>query len=265
MQEVTKYPNATFGWVDLATSEPEKAKTFYTALFGWDASDTHTPDGEYIYTMLNMHEKSVAGLGPLPPNTDAGHPAFWSSYLIVDSVDASVEQAEAAGATVATPPMEVMDQGRMAVLQDPTEAFFGLWQPGGHIGAQLVNIPGALCWNELYTRDPERAAKFYQDAFDWDFSTMDNGGATYWMFTNNERAAGGVMQMDDSWGDVPPHWGIYFAVADCAATVAKAKELGANVITDATEAPGTGTFAILQDPQGATFNVIAMTTADPMP
>lgn len=261
MQEVTKYPNATFGWVDLSTPDVEAAKKFYTQLFGWHANDQPLPDGG-VYVMLELDGKSVAGLGALPPGTEEGHPAYWSSYLIVDDLESSVEKARAAGATVTVPPMDVMAEGRMAILQDPAEAFFGMWQPGNHKGAQLVNVPGALCWNELYTRDPERVKSFYQDALGWSGQFDDSG---YLVFRNGERMAAGVLTMDEKMAGIPPNWTVYFAVEACEPTVAKAQELGGQVFVDSTSIPELGTFAVLSDPQGGMFCVISMMEADPMP
>lgn len=261
MQEVTKYPDATFGWVDLSTPDVAAAKSFYTQLFGWEADDRPLPDGG-VYVMLKLNGKNVAGLGPMQGGTDANHPAYWSSYLIVEDIESSVEKAQSAGATVTVPPMDVMEEGRMAILQDPTEAFFGMWQPGNHGGAQLVNIPGSLCWNELYTRDPERVKTFYQDALGW---TADSDGGGYLYFRNGERMAAGVMTMDEEMAGMPPMWTVYFAVENCQESVAKAKELGASVFVDSTSVPELGTFAVLSDPQGGMFCVIAMLQADPMP
>lgn len=262
MQKVKQYPEATFSWLDLATNDDEASKSFYTQLFGWDAVDTPMPQGG-VYTMLQQNGEDVAGLSQqeLPD----GHPPYWSSYVSVTDVEASTQKAQTVGATVEAPPFDVMDSGRMSVLRDPTGAFVCLWQAKEHIGASLVNIPNTLCWNELYTRDPEKAAVFYQELFGWDVSEGDGGGEPYWTFTNNGRPAAGMMRMDESWGDVPAYWGIYFAVEDCAASVAKAKELGGTVMSDPIDVPGTGTFAILMDPHGANFNIITMENADPMP
>ncbi len=77
--------------------------------------------------------------------------------------------------------------------------------------------------------------------------------------------AAGVMQMDEQMEGAPLHWAVSFAVDNCEATVAKAEELGAEVFVDSTNAPRVGIFAVLRDPQGATFNIIAMIDADPMP
>ena len=73
----------------------------------------------------------------------------------------------AAGGGVLAPPMDVMDLGKMAIFTDTTGAAFGVWQPGTFIGAARVNGAGALCWNELGTRDVEGAKAFYGEVFGW--------------------------------------------------------------------------------------------------
>lgn len=267
MQQVTKYPDATFGWIDLSTDDLEGAKSFYSALFGWTAHDIPLPQGG-VYTMMQLHGKDVAGMQQMQPQElESGHPPYWNSYLSVENLEASVQKAEAAGATIVAPPFDVMDSGRMAVLRDPADAFFSLWEAKSHIGAQLVNIPGTLCWNELLTKDPEKAGAFYQEAFGWTVTKDEDSPSSmpYYTFSNRGRLASGMMQMAQDWGDMPPHWGIYFAVDDCQAAVAKTRELGGHVIMPPTEIAEMGTFAVLQDPQSGWFNVIQMERADPMP
>src|SRR6202012_5979117 len=65
------------------------------------------------------------------------------------------------------PAFDVMDAGRMAVLQDPQNAYFMVWEPGTNIGAGLVNAPGALVWNELTTPDLDASEDFYGGLFGW--------------------------------------------------------------------------------------------------
>lgn len=253
MKVVTKYPNGLFSWVDLSTTDPEAAKAFYGGLFGWDAVDIPTPMGP-PYTMFRIEGYNVAGAGPLPPDMRAqGVPPFWSSYVNHESVDAVLEKVSAAGGTVVMPVMDVMEEGRMAMIQDPTGAVVGIWQPKNHIGAQLVNMDNTLVWNELQTRDTAAAAAFYADVLDWGHS---EDGTGYGMFSVDERIQAGMMQIDDSWGPMPPNWAVYFMVADIAATVAKAQELGGTVVVPTTKAGEMGTFAVIQDPQGAIFTAM---------
>ncbi len=263
MQEVKQYPNGVFSWVDLATTDPEGAKAFYGGLFSWDALEIPTPMSS-PYTMFQKDGKNVAGGGQLDPDMQAqGIPPFWSSYINHEDVDAIAGRITEAGGTVMFPPMDVMESGRMIMAQDPTGAMFGVWQPKEHIGAQLVNLPGTLVWNELQTRDTARALEFYGAVFGWTGEVDDVGYIT--IFADGRRH-GGMIAMDESWGDAPPNWSVYFNVADIDASAAKAQELGGNLLMPVTPAGEIGRFAIVQDPQGAIFSMIHFTIpADPPP
>lgn len=263
MHVVTSYPDGIFCWVDVTTTDPEGAKSFYTRLFGWEADDVSTDEG-YIYTMFRLDGKSVAGLGRMSPDMQAqGVPSFWSSYVKHNDVDSVAAKVTAAGGTLLVPPMDVMEEGRMMMAQDPTGAVFGVWQPRKHIGAQLVNMPNTLSWNELQTRHTEAASAFYQSVFGWTGKADENG---YVVLAQDGRRQAGILPMDESWGDIPSNWAVYFMVEDIEATVEKARELGAHVHVPPTPAGEIGRFAVLQDPQGAVFTIIQLSIpADPPP
>ncbi|MGI9240301.1 MAG: VOC family protein [Verrucomicrobiales bacterium] len=112
--------------------------------------------------------------------------------------------------------------------------------------------PGKICWHELITKDTEGSKAFYSALFGWTIEEMDMGPMKYTMFKNGDDPQAGMIQITDEMGDVPPHWLTYVTVEDIAASVAKAKELGANVCKDVTELP-MGKFAIVVDPGGAGF------------
>jgi len=243
----------TPSWVDLGTPDIKASAAFYGAIFGWTA---HTAEQEEAggYTLFHTAEgKQVAGAGPLQ---DPAQPPAWTTYISVVDADATAAAATAAGGTVLVPPMDVMDQGRMAILQDPTGAAVALWQPRAHKGAELFNAPGALTWNELSTRDVDGAKQFYTKVFGWGTLTHE-GAQPYTEWQIDGRSIGGMMQTPDMVpAEVPAYWLAYFSVADCDATVAKAGELGATVQVPPTAIPQ-GTFSIITDPQGATFAVIS--------
>ena len=116
------HPNGTFGWADVAVPDMDQGKVFYSGLFGWDAVDS--PGGESMpYTMFMLDGKTVAGMGPLrPEGIEAGQPPVWSSYLLVDDVDATAAKAKELGAVL---PWD-STFGRMAVLSDPQGPTFGI-------------------------------------------------------------------------------------------------------------------------------------------
>ena len=266
MQEVTKYPAGTFSWADLTTTDAAGAKKFYTELMGWTTFDIPMgPDS--FYTMLQLEGRDVAALSQLSEAQQAqGIPAMWNSYVTVENVDESAEKAAGLGGTVMMPPSDVFDSGRMAVVQDPTGAVFSLWQAKSHIGAKLVNIPGTLAWNELVTKDVAQAKTFYGQLFGWELQTQDIGNEMeYTSIMNKGRGNGGMIKMTPEWGDTPPHWAVYFAVADCDASAEKAKSLGANIHVPPQDIPEIGRFSMIQDPQGAVLTLIQLLRPDPPP
>ncbi len=263
MQQVTKHPNNHFSWIDLMSTDIEASATFYADLFGWTAAQTPMPDGNGVYHMFQMSGLSVAGGGQMSPEMSAsGHPSYWSSYLNVEDIAAAHEAAVTAGAETIMPPTEIGPSGHLAIIKDPTGGIVGLWQANMHIGAQLVNVPGALVWNELATRDVEGAKAFYSTVFGWTYETDENG---YVMILNNGRANGGMMAMGDSFpAEVPPHWSIYFMVDDAHAAAAKATELGATTVVPVTNI-GTMDFTLMNAPTGEGFYLIRSDNVDPMP
>jgi hypothetical protein len=258
MVEKSKHDPGTFCWVELATSDGAAAKKFYTSLFGWTVDDV--PGGGGIYTMLQKNGKDAGALYQLGPEQQ-GVPPHWNSYVCVQSADDTAAVAKKLGGNIIMEPFDVMEHGRMAVVQDPTGAVFSLWQPKGHIGAQVVNEPGSFCWNELYTTDPKKDADFYTGLFGWtkDPRHMDFG--EYVIFNKSDSQACGMMQIPKEWGPVPAHWLVYFAVDDCDRAVDQAKGMGAKVTVPPMDIEKIGRFAMLTDPQHAAFAVIKLTAA----
>jgi predicted enzyme related to lactoylglutathione lyase len=251
MSERTSYEPGTPSWVDLSTSDPAAAKEFYGGLFGWEATDAGSVEETGGYAMFTLRGKQVAGVSPL---MDPNQPQVWSTYISTDDADAAVSRARDAGAQVVVEPMDVMDAGRMAFVAHPAGGFVGMWQPGNHIGAQLVNEPGSLSWNQLHTRDKEGAAAFYGAVFGWTLG--DFGGMGVWNL--GENGIGGIMDMPPGSPDeLPAFWMTIFSVADADESVAKASDLGGAVVSPPTDLEGIGRFALLTDPQGVYFGIIA--------
>jgi predicted enzyme related to lactoylglutathione lyase len=242
MGERTSHPAGTFSWVDLGTSDADGAKAFYGGLLGWDFEDVPVPDSP-PYSMASIGGRTVAALYG---KRDEQAPSAWLSYVTVEDADATAARAAELGGTVISEPFDVMEAGRMAVLQDPTGAVFAIWQPRASIGAQLVNDVGALCLNQLNTSDPGAAQAFYGDLFGWTFRGVASGPQAYWGITNGERLNGGMMESE------PPSWLAYFTSADVDASAAKVTELGGKVIVAPSPVPG-GRITVAADPQGAVF------------
>ncbi|MFZ0325322.1 MAG: VOC family protein [Actinomycetes bacterium] len=259
-----RHPHGLFGWVDLSTTDIAAARAFYQGLFGWSLVDMPTPVG-VPYTMAFQGDKVVAGMAPQPPDqAQAGMPSMWNSYILVDDLDEVLAAVEPAGGTVTMPAMDVMTQGRMAMIADPSGAVVGLWEPQDHQGADLFNAPGSLAWNELQSRDRDAAIAFYADVIGWTWNKSDDpdnpDGPEYFVAEveakpgDDKSTAGAMTTPDLVPAEVPSMWYVYFAVGDCDASVARALELGGSVVFPAMKM-GPGRFAGLTDPTGAMFMV----------
>jgi uncharacterized protein len=258
MREIIRHEPGTFCWPELATIDAEGAKKLYGALFGWTFEDQPAAAG-MTYTIARLAGKDVAALYVLEAaQRERGVPPHWNSYAAVASADETAMRATILGGTIVTEPFDVGASGRMAIVKDPQGATLCLWEARTHSGAQIVGEIGSLCWTELATTDPDAAGHFYASLFGWALKKQETGAHAYTELWKGPRPAGGMMAIEKEWGPMPPAWGVYFRVADCDATVAKAKTLGARVLAGPDDIPRVGRYAFLADCEGATFAVMAL-------
>jgi uncharacterized protein len=235
-----------FVWHDHASSDPQKARQFYTDLFGWEI-DVRSM-GEFDYPMIVANGQQHGGFGPAQGDAYSN----WLGHVLVDDVDATALRAQAAGGSILSEPMDIPDVGRFAVIRDPEgaviSAFTSSWE---------ASIPaGVFGWDELYVDDIERARSFYTEVFGWTASEMDMGeGRTYTIFNSGDQQRAGAMTKPPGM-DAPAHWLVYIVSDDVDAHAAKVKELGGQIYMEAVDMPGVGRFAILADPTRAPFGLL---------
>jgi predicted enzyme related to lactoylglutathione lyase len=257
MGERTSYKPGTFCWTDLTTTDQDAAKAFYTSLFGWEAQDIPVGDG-VVYSMMQLDGKDVAAISPQPQQQrDAGVPPTWNSYVSVESADDTAARAGELGATVHAPPFDIMQAGRMAVIQDPQGAFFLLWEPREHFGAALVNATGALCWNELATPDLDASSAFYRDLFGWTGEPFEGSPTPYLVIKNDGATNGGMRPLNEQEPPIP-YWLVYFGVDEIDAGIASVEQLGGTRHAGPIDI-GIAKLAVVSDPQGAAFAIYAGT------
>lgn len=250
MPKVSSFQPGTFCWVELSTTDAKGAKAFYTGVFGWEVNEI--PMGEQGSYFIFQHEGSdAAAMYEQSPDEKAEEiPPHWSSYISVSKANSAAQKTVNLGGHLIAGPFDVMDLGRMAILMDPQRAMFAVWEAKNHAGAGVVNEPGALCWNELYASDLVRVRGFYTNLFGWKMKVSPEYTEIY----IGETPIGGMMQMPG----MPPNWMPYFAVSDADAFCRKAKSLGAAIHKEPTDIPNAGRFAVLADPQGASFAIIKL-------
>ncbi|MGC5341644.1 VOC family protein [Streptomyces sp. DT24] len=235
-------------WVELSTVDIPAAKTFYAALFGW-RSETDPREEAGGYTMARVGNAAVAALSPIyrPEQLPA-----WTVSFAVEDTDATVETVRAAGGGLLVGPMDVFDQGRFAVVADPSGAVFSLWQAHAFHGAELLNAPGTMGWVELVTHQADRARTFYPTVFGW----TDHTSQGYVQWSKDGSHFGGLREMA---ADMPPeepaHWLPYFVVPNVDSTAATAQSGGGDVLLQPLDVPSGPRIAVIRDPHGAVFGI----------
>lgn len=259
MPEISSQAPGAFCWIELNTTDVAAAKQFYQTLFDWQAVDS--PAGpDMVYTTLSLRDLEVGAMCELQAESKAnGVPAHWMPYVASLSADASAVKAAELGGTVLADAFDVMDAGRMAILRDPQGATICVWQANQSKGIRLEGEAGTFCWGELWTTDIPAATAFYTGLFGWGTKSGSGGApANYTEWQVGEQSIGGMLAIEPEMGPVPPNWLPYFMVDDCDASAAKASAAGGQILMQPMDIPTVGRFAVIQDPQGASFAVIKL-------
>lgn len=261
MPDIEKHAPGSFCWIELATSDQNSAKSFYTALFNWTANDSPMAPGEF-YTIFQLRGRAAAGGYTLMPDQRSqGVPPNWLLYVCVENADESASRAASLGGKILRGAFDVFGFGRMAVLQDPAGAVFAVWQPLQHAGIGVQEDPGSFCWADLSLPDRNAAIPFYEGLFGWKITPgegKENDASVYLHIKNGEQLIGGVPSASQRDPNAPPHWLIYFAVEDVFASADKAKAVGAAIYFPPTKMEHVGDLSVLADPQGAVFALFTL-------
>jgi predicted enzyme related to lactoylglutathione lyase len=239
-------------WVDLASSDAAGAREFYGRLFGWQVEVN--PDPQYGgYGLAKVGGQDVAGIGG---TQSPDQPTAWSLYIGSSDIERLAQQVAAAGGSVIAPPFDVGDQGRMAVFQDPSGASISAWQTT-RMGGFETDGPNAYSWAELNARGVDQVLPFYQQVFGWTTRRSEIAGAPdYVEFQIDGQSLAGAWEMNPAVpAEVPSYWLVYFGVDDVDAMFRTALDLGAREVAVPADFPG-GRFAIVTDPQGASFGLL---------
>ncbi|HKV39056.1 MAG TPA: VOC family protein [Blastocatellia bacterium] len=255
MAQIEKHPFGSFCWIDLATTDQNAAKTFYSSLFGWAANDF--PQGpDMVYTVFQLEGRDSAAAYTLQPEERAQNiPPHWNLYVAVANADDAAARAAELGGNALGPAFDVAEHGRMAIVQDPTGATLCVWQAKANPGTGITGVDGTLCWADLNTRDVARAREFYSGLFGWTIEASEGDPSGYLHIKNGESFIGGIPPDADKLAGVPAHWMTYFQVSDCDASAGIAKRLGATFHVPPMTLEGVGRMSVMADPQGATFAI----------
>lgn len=245
-----RFPAGAPCWADLASSDPQRAREFYSGLLGWEAAESAREPGGYVDF---LHRGAVVA-GMMPNSPETAFPDTWTVYLASADAAGSADAAAAAGGQVMLDPLVIRDKGTSAMLGDPSGGTIGIWQPQAHPGFGRIDEAGAPVWYELLTGDYPAALAFYREVFGWETEVLsDSSEFRYTTVLSNGRPVAGVMDgVTDLPEGVPSHWELYFGHTDVDAAADQAEQLGGSVLTPPEDSPY-GRMVQLADPTGASF------------
>lgn len=253
-----------FIWYELLTDNSAAALTFYTAILGWQATDSGQPGMDY--RILNAWDEDIGewrGIGGLMQLTaemrQNGARPVWLGYIGVDDVDRTVANITAAGGKSRVPPTDIPDVGRIAMVTDPQSTPFyvmrGISSETSLAFASDKPRVGHCAWNELVTSDPEAAKAFYFKEFGWTKDgEMELGPMGSYEFIRHNGVIGAIMPKPK---EMPmPMWHYYFRCADIDLAIDAITHNGGQILHGPDEIPG-GDFILKGfDPQGALFALV---------
>lgn len=242
-------------WHDLLTQDIAKARQFYADLLGWKYHIEHASNfvwtpGEAEYPLIFANDEAHGGF------VDPGQSVLsrWIAYVMVQDVDAVTAKAKSLGSTIVREPFDTPGVGRSSVIQDLKGAVICPTFPTHTFPAPR----GTFLWDELITDDVEAAKEFYCDLFGWRFHNIDVTQTSHYTVLKSTDNADAVGATHQSFGKVGfAAWIPYLATDDIAVAIANAKVLGASVCEEATYMPTGERKAILADPTGAVFGLLA--------
>lgn len=253
-------PTGSPTWIDLGTHDLDGAAAFYGDLFGWEFTDQGEDFGHY--NMITNNGAPVGGamsslMGPDGPTEEPQDPTAWTVYLAAEDLDATLAEVTEQGGAIHLPAMPVGELGSMAIVEDPTGASFGLWQPDQFEGFEITGTHGSPVWFEAMVRNFDVALPFYRNALSWDTHYMggeENPELRYVTHGRDDDAAAGLCDAS-LWLDGPSYWRLYIGVNNTDESLEKVKELGGTVLDGPADSPF-GRVATVRDPQGASFQII---------
>lgn len=246
-----------FIWYELAASDVEKAKAFYTGVVGWSTADAPMSGGA-VYTLFTAGGKPVAGLAPLQPDAQkSGVASQWMGYVGVADVDDAARQAEQLGGTIWLPPTDIPNVSRFSVISDPQRATLALikGREDHDEGPAQPNLPGHVVWRELIASDWEKAFPFYNKLFGWQKTTVTPGpGGVYQEFSAGGETVGGMFNQSDMPGFSV--WLYYFGVPDLESSAKRVLASGGAILYGPIIVPGVARIIQCRDSQGAVFGLM---------
>lgn len=205
-----------FIWADLSSYQPEKIKSFYENVFGWQYFEN-----EGYYSAFK-NEKEVVGLYQTPLKfQEMKMPSFWMSYIQVDNVLETVKKAKSLGAII-----ELVDTenefGGVALIRDTLGAGFTVYD-GSSLNSRTKSEKNTLIFNELHVSDAKKAITFYQSLFNWNFIESSKNHFDVYIKQSDEKIAS-ILEIDNEIKSKYEYWVCVFGVENLKETKQKVEK-----------------------------------------
>jgi predicted enzyme related to lactoylglutathione lyase len=240
----SKITAGTFVWHDLVTTDAQKSRAFYSAMFGWTFEPGKGVDPGY--TIIKHQGLPIGGIVAPKDQVDSQ----WLSYVVVSDVDKAVDAFKQGGGRVFRGPLKAANDVRVAAVADAQGAPIGLASRG-----PLAEISNAVpeinrwLWMDYVAKDAAPAVEFYTRVFGFKSEVGERRADFTYYLLSNERPRAGLFQSPLSRETAV--WLPYVRVADAAAAAAKVKDLGGSIIVEPGPSIRNGSLAIVRDPSGA--------------
>jgi len=242
-----------FVWAELFTADSASATKFYSGVFGWTAVtlDQHGVN----YTVFSNGSHPVAGLRQRSPSSTK-RLSRWIHYIAVNDIGSALSVAAKAGGEVRAPAREFPRLGSLAIITDNEGSPVGLLQSSSGDSADGEPAPGDWNWIHLFAKDPQGAADFYRQIFNYDVAPDNRTEKkNKLLLSSGEINRGGVSVLPDREGAKPGWMGI-IRVANLDETIARVPVLGGEVAVAPHEAALGSRFAVITDPTGGSVGVV---------
>jgi predicted enzyme related to lactoylglutathione lyase len=241
-----------FVWFDLATDDIDRARQFYSALFGWDIRQAGPAPERY--SVVVSGGRRIGGMLQRPGPPGAGARARWIGLISVPNVIQATQYTQAHGGKVLIAPEELPRRGAHAILRDPQGAVFGVLRSSSGDAPDIPLQPGMFVWADLLTRDIDAAAQFYRGLAGYAVDSTRVGQVEHLILIGGQYARAGIAHLPPSVDR--PGWLPFVQVEDVLGTIGRAVMIGGKVLLSPRPELLEGQVAVIADPSGGVLGVV---------
>ena len=241
-----------FVWFDLATEDPQAARAFYGAVFGWKFRDSSFAPASYA--VIENGSGKVGGIFRQARPAGATVGSRWLSMVSVKDPAQTAALVRERGGEVLMAPRKVAGRGTHAVFRDPEGAAFGVLASEDGDPPDTPVADGDVFWLDLYSRDPAKAAAFYSAVASLEVDVGAIAGQERTLLSSGGYARAGIAKLPA--GADKPGWLPYILVDDVPATLARARKAGGKVLIAPRATLLGGNLAVIADPLGGAVGIV---------